>query len=285
MWNQGAGESADASAHREKTSPSSQRSAKKCVSSPRSLLQSARTVCPLHRLDPRRPKRGSCPKLSRHRQDRRLNRTTCRPSLTAAARQAPPLQKVYHRDHRCRDGEHVRESAAAKRSDTSPVRQSQIHESPVNVNLHDKHSGRRAHQGGSLGKARLADAVKKQTERPQAGRARREKIRHPPVFSKDPLLGGWGVLLTCLEDLGKRSQLPPRLLHQRAIGALAQCRAWRRISIASSRCRQRQRRADSVIEALILGGLERTVNFDASCTKRQIPGCARLLAAQAARIL
>ena len=205
-----------------------------------------------------------------HRQDRRLK--------------APPLQKVYHRDHRCRDGEHVRESAAAKRSDTSPVRQSQIHESPVNVNLHDKHSGRRAHQGGSLGKARLADAVKKQTERPQAGRARREKIRHPPVFSKDPLLGGWGVLLTCLEDLGKRSQLPPRLLHQRAIGALAQCRAWRRISIASSRCRQRQRRADSVIEALILGGLERTVNFDASCTKRQIPGCARLLAAQAARI-
>ena len=58
----------------------------------------------------------------------------------------------------------------------------------------------------------------------------------------------------------------------------------RRIPIASTRCRQRQRRAEAkrVIEALILGGLERTLNFGASCAKRQIPGCARLLAAQAA---
>ena len=32
---------------------------------PRSLLQSARTVCPLHRLDPRRPKRGSLSEASR----------------------------------------------------------------------------------------------------------------------------------------------------------------------------------------------------------------------------
>ena len=56
------------------------------------------------------------------------------------------------------------------------------------------------------------------------------------------------------------------------------------MSFASSRCRQRQRRAEaiSVIEALIGGGLERTLNFDASCTDRQIPGCVRLLAAQAA---
>ena len=87
-----------------------------------------------------------------------------------------------------RDGGHVRESAAAKRSDTSHARRTQKkHESPINVNLHDEHSGRRAHQGGSLGKARLTDAVKKQTERPQAGRARREKIRlvrDPPGGSR-----------------------------------------------------------------------------------------------------
>ena len=30
-----------------------------------------------------------------------------------------------------------------------------------------------------------------------------------------------------------------------------------------------------------MGGLERTLNFDASCAERQLPGCARLLAAQA----
>ena len=48
-----------------------------------------------------------------------------------------------------------------------------------------------------------------------------------------------GALLTCLKELGKRSQLP-RLLHWRAIGALALCRAKRRIPITSSRCRQRQ---------------------------------------------
>ena len=46
-------------------------------------------------------------------------------------------------------------------------------------------------------------------------------------------------------------------------------------------CRQRQRR-NCVIEALVWGGLERTLKFDASCTDRQIPGCVRLLAAQAA---
>ena len=44
------------------------------------------------------------------------------------------------------------------------------------------------------------------------------------------------------EELGERSQFP-RLLHQRVISALAQCRAGRRIPMASSRCRQRQRRA------------------------------------------
>ena len=191
-----------------------------------------------------------------------------------------------------RDGEHVRESAAAKRSDTSHVRRSQIHESPVIIKIHDEHSGRRAHQGGRLGKARLADAVKKQTERGEKKSDRFGILRavppisQPPVFSKDPLLGGGGVLLTCLEDLGKRSQLPPVFCTSVPL-ARSPCRARRWISIASSRCRQRQRRADakSVIEALILGGLERTVNFDASCTERQIPGCARLLAGQAARIL
>ena len=52
----------------------------------------------------------------------------------------------------------------------------------------------------------------------------------------------WGILLTCHKELGKWSQFP-RLLHQRPIGALAQCLARRWIPIASSRCRQRQRRA------------------------------------------
>ena len=128
--------------------------------------------------------------------------------------------------------------------------------------------------------------------RARAARGWSGRGRDPPVdssdprlpnFSKSPLPGRWGVLLACLEELGKRSR-SPRVLHQRATSALAQCRAWRRIPIASSGARQRQRRAEakSVIEALILGGLERTLNFDASGAKRQIPGFARLLAAQAA---
>ena len=83
----------------------------------------------------------------------------------------------------------------------------------------------------------------------------------------------------CLKDWGKG-----RLSHQRGKSGLAQRRAGWRIPIASSTCSQRQRRSEvrSVIEALILGGLERALNFDASCGKRQIPGCARLIAAQAA---
>ena len=89
-------------------------------------------------------------------------------------------------------------------------------------------------------------------------------------------------MLSCLKELGKRSKFP-RLLHQRDISVLAHCRARRRIPIASSRSRQRQRRAEtkSVIEALILGGLEQAPNFDASCAERQMPESARLLAAQA----
>ena len=77
-------------------------------------------------------------------------------------------------------------------------------------------------------------------------------------------------MVTFLKELGKRSKFP-RLLHQRAISALARCRARRRIPIASSRSHQRQRRAEtkSVIEALILGGLEQALNFDASCAERQ----------------
>ena len=104
-----------------------------------------------------------------------------------------------------------------------------------------------------------------------------------PDFLKSPLLGGWGFFLSCLRELGKKAQLP-RLLHQRAISALAQCRAGRRIPIASSRCRQRQRRSEvrSVSEALILGGLERALNFDARCAKRHIHGCVQLIAAQVA---
>ena len=167
---------------------------------PRSLLQSPRTVCPLHRLDPRRqPVEKGLPvqSLSHHRQDRLWSAKTRRPSLSAAAQQDPPPA-----------------------SDTLHSSWSQIHESPADISLHDEHSGRLAHQGGSLGKARLPDAVKKQIERPQAGRARRGKIRpgrdppagspisHPPVFSKSPLPGGWGVLLNCLEELGKRVTTP-----------------------------------------------------------------------------
>ena len=73
----------------------------------------------------------------------------------------------------------------------------------------------------------------------------------------------------------------PEFGHQCVTSALDQCRARRRIPIVSSRGRQSQRRAEtkSVIEALILLGLERGLNFDVSCVERQILGCARLLAA------
>ena len=122
-------------------------------------------------------------------------------------------------------------------------------------------------------KARCSQAATLQSIRPN----------RVPNFSKSPLPGSWGVMLTCLRELGKKSKFS-RLLHQSAISALAQCRTRRRIHIASSRSRQRQRRAEtrSVIEALILGGLEQALNFDASCPERQIPGSARLLASQAA---
>ena len=85
-------------------------------------------------------------------------------------------------------------------------------------------------------------------------------------------------MLTCLRELGKRSKFPS-LLHQRAIHALAHRRTRRRVPIASSRSRQSQRRAEtkSVIEALILGGLEQALNFDARCAERQMLGSARLL--------
>ena len=63
---------------------------------------------------------------------------------------------------------------------------------------------------------------------------------------------------------------------------LAQCRAKRQIPIASRRCRQRQRRSEVNSTALVVGGIERALNFDDSCAKRQIPGCARLIAAEAA---
>ena len=79
-----------------------------------------------------------------------------------------------------------------------------------------------------------------------------ELDRHKPQVELLP--GGWGVLLNCLEQLGKRSQFP-RLLHQRALRALAKCRARRRIPIASSRCRQRQRRAEA--KSVIRGGRPR----------------------------
>ena len=83
------------------------------------------------------------------------------------------------------------------------------------------------------------------------------------------------------EKLGERSRFP-RLLLQRANSAPAQCRAGRRIPIASSRCRQRQRRAcdlrpRSSLKRSFWGGLEWSSNFDTSCAERQIPGCARLL--------
>ena len=162
----------------------------KCVSRlppPRSLLQSPRTACPLQ---PQVQSLASPPGPP-------VVRKTCRPSLTAAAQQAPPLHKVQHHAHRCPRRRPVRESAAAKHSDTfTPVT---IHESPANISLHDEHSGSRAHPGGSPGKARLPDAVKKEMERPKAGLARRGKIKlgrdppaisptsHPPVFSKSPL--------------------------------------------------------------------------------------------------
>ena len=89
--------------------------------------------------------------------------------------------------------------------------------------------------------------------------------------------------LHVLKNSGK-GRSSPALLHRRAMSALSQRRPGRRISIATSRCRQRQRRSEvkSVIEALILGGLERTLHFEASCAERQIPGSARLLAAQTA---
>ena len=91
-----------------------------------------------------------------------------------------------------------------------------------------------------------------------------------------------GALLTCLKNCEKIAAPTAFVLagHWRA----CPYRAKRRIPITSSRCRQRQQRAEtkSVIEALTLGGLERALNFDARRTVRQIPGSARLFAAQAA---
>ena len=88
------------------------------------------------------------------------------------------------------------------------------------------------------------------------------------------------------EKLGERSRFP-HLLLQRANSAPAQCRAGRRIPIASSRCHQRQRRAcdlrpRSSLKRSFWGGLKWSSNFDTSCAERQIPGCARLFAPQAA---
>ena len=67
VWNQGAGESADASAHREKTSLSSQRSAKKCVSSTTSTVTSS--VPAVSPLQPPVEKALPVQSLSRYRQD------------------------------------------------------------------------------------------------------------------------------------------------------------------------------------------------------------------------
>ena len=119
VWNQGAGESADASAHREKTSLSSQRSAEKCVSSTTSTVTSS---VPAHRLPIATASRkgAPCPKPLASPAGPPVVRKTCRPSLTAAPQQA--LHKVYHRDHRCPRRRHVREPAAAERSDTSHPR-------------------------------------------------------------------------------------------------------------------------------------------------------------------
>ena len=80
-----------------------------------------------------------------------------------------------------------------------------------------------------------------------------------------------------------RRQEPVLCQNVRATSALAQRRAWRRIPTASSRCRQRQRRACDLrtkasLKRSFLSGLKRTLNFDASCAEPQ----PRLLAAPAA---
>ena len=77
-----------------------------------------------------------------------------------------------------------------------------------------------------------------------------------------------GSLSLLSSRIGGTVTVPPPL-HQRAMNALALCQTRRRIPIASSRSRQRQRRYEvkSVIEALIVGGLERALNFDAICAK------------------
>ena len=137
-----------------------------------------------------------------------------------------------------------------------------------------KRAERRLHQEGGPGGTRPLKCEWRQGEGRQEGRARRGTIRpgrdppgHPPGprlpdISKSPLSGGWGVFLSCLIELGKRAQLL-RLLHQRAISPLAQCRAGLRIPIASSRCHPRQRRSEvrSASEALILGWLLASTEF------------------------
>ena len=196
------GESADASAHREKTSLSSQRSAKKCVSSATS------TVTSPHRLPVATAGRkgAPCPKPLASAPEPPVVRKTCRPALTAAAQQAQPLHKVFDSDHRCLRRGHVRESAAAKRSGTSHSRQPHTHECPANTGLHDEHTGRLAHLGGSPDKGRLPDAVKKQMERPQAGRARRGKIRH----GGQPVLWlGADAEKMCMPAGGGATEAPP----------------------------------------------------------------------------
>ena len=92
----GAGETADASAHREKTSLSSQRSAKKCLSSTTSTVTSP---VPAHRLPVAQV--APCPRSLASPAGPPVVGKTCRPSLTAAAQQAPLRQKVYHLGHHC----------------------------------------------------------------------------------------------------------------------------------------------------------------------------------------
>ena len=83
-----------------------------------------------------------------------------------------------------------------------------------------------------------------------------------------------------------RLQEPVLCQTVRATSTLAQRRVSRRIPIASSRCRQRQRRAcDSrpkvSLKCSFLSGLKRTLNSDASCAESQ----PRLLAAPAAGLV
>ena len=149
----------------------------------------------------------------------------------------------------------------------------------------------RPHQERDPVRARSPKCQGRQRKSGQEGRARRGVIRpgragtHPatllgPAYPISPVAhsreGGGLPLLS--QRIGRKITVPPPF-------ASAWCRVWRRIPPASSRFRQRQRCSEvkSVIEALIVGGIERALNFDDSCAKRKIPVLKRASAADPAR--